>query len=66
VEIIKDAYKEYLKLTNNPEVASRLVVAETINCMADKLTTSEFSHTLCMGIRKGLFGSDALDSSTIK
>lgn len=58
---IKEDFQYYLELSNDPVAASILCLTEAVNCNTEKL-----DHKICMGIRHGLFGSEAKDDESLK
>jgi hypothetical protein len=52
--------------TDDDTAAAILVLADAINGLAAKrYPMDEVGHSICMGIRKGLFGAHADDNSSV-
>ena len=59
----EDSYDKALGMCDGNKIASALLcVADAIN-NRPAIDVKDFEHGLCMGIRKGLFGIDAGDST---
>lgn len=63
------AFERYAKVTKDPVAAALLVAAEAVNRIASNQTSifaaDVLSHAICLGLRNGLFGTGASDSSSI-
>ena len=48
------------------EIANGLfAIARGLQAIANNTSTDNLAHNICMGIRKGIFGADADNNSTI-
>ena len=57
----RDDYLYYFELTGDPIAASILCLTDTVKEESEKL-----DHKICMGVRHGLFGSEAKDTENLK
>ena len=61
----EETYLAAFKLTKDPAAAAMLVLADTLAVVHLDFETDKLEHSICMGIRHGLFGSSAPPTSTI-
>lgn len=62
------AFDQFCEDGTEPQTAALLAIAYSIERLAKNLevfSCDSLSHEICMGIRKGLFGSGATDTSSI-
>ena len=66
-EFVEQLYTEYLKVTKDPQAAATLTLAAAIGALAKStagLSEDMLEHSICMGIRHGIFGSGESRSIT--
>lgn len=64
----EQAYEAYYETTKDPQAAALLCVAEAIRGLSEStkgLAERSLSHEICLGIRYGMFGSNAPDRSSV-
>lgn len=67
-EDLEALFKRFLKLSGEPQAAALLCVAHSLAHVAEStkgLAEDSLGHEICMGVRKGLFGSSASDSCSV-
>lgn len=60
---IKEMFEEYAELTGDSKSASLLVLSRVLREGFENF--EHLDHSICLGIRKGLFGADAGDNDSL-